>query len=350
MNLPPPAPESAPLKAFQAMAGGGPPAAEEVENIILALDQSSNLEHALAWLRDRALEPRWAPFRARLKAAVAVSRARRMSRWQTDPERRTLRVLFQVDGPAVGLHPPALAALLAKAILDAGLPLAMGLEKTPRPAVHLAHPLPLGCPGRAELADVGFTRAAGVPEAELPALLNAAAPPGLRFLSCDLVPNHASPAADLCRSALWRWACPGDRLASAREQVAAFLAADRFEWAKPGKSGGQKAIKQVEIRTLVLGMAWAGATLEFRTAILSGQAPNPQKLLAAILGAEPAEITGLERLGLELAEDPRLLHADRYQPKLHNMYEDAVLLEAGSHIRIVEGDDDEPLVLGGNRP
>ena len=347
--MPLPDPESAPLKAFQAMTGDGPPAEGEIEKIILDLDRSSNLEHALAWLRDRAQEPRWAPFRARLKAAVAISRARRMSRWQSAPERRTLRVLFQVAGAAAGLHPPALAAQLARAILDAGLPLAMGLEKTPRPAVHLAHPLPLGCPGRAELADVGFTRAAGVPETALPALINAAAPAGLQVLRCEPVPNHASPAADLCRSALWRWACPEERLGVARERVAAFLAADRFTLAKPGKTGGRKEIKEVEIRPLVRAMEWAGACLEFRTAIVSGQAPNPQKLLAAILGAEPAEITGLERLGLELAEDPRLLQADRYQPKLHNMYEDAVLLEAGSHIRIVEGDDDEPLLLGGGK-
>jgi hypothetical protein len=106
-------------------------------------------------------------------------------------------------------------------------------------------------------------------------------------------------------------------------------------------------VKRVEIRSLVETMAWQGPALEFRTSLPPGQALNPRKLLGAILGAEPASIVTLERLGLELADDPRLLQADRYEPKLHNMFEDAVLLEAGSHIRIVDGDDDEPIILGG---
>ncbi len=49
---------------------------------------------------------------------------------------------------------------------------------------------------------------------------------------------------------------------------------------------------------------------------------------------------------MELGEDPRLLQADRFQPKLHNMYEDAVLLGAEGNIRIVDEDDEEPIRLG----
>ena len=65
--------ESPLLKAFQDLTTGGPPPPGEFEGIIAALDRSASLEHALAWLRDRAQDPRWAPFRARLKAAVALS-------------------------------------------------------------------------------------------------------------------------------------------------------------------------------------------------------------------------------------------------------------------------------------
>jgi len=342
-----PEPSPAPLRAFHDLVASGPPGPEAIGPALAALEEASLLEHALSLLRQVGTAPAWEPFRARLKAAVAASRERRMNLWQVDPHRKTMRLQFSVTGPACRLHPPALAAQLARALLDAGLPLAMGLEKTPRPALHLGPPLPLEVPGRGEWADAVLTRGPGLPMAELPGRINACAPEGLTVLQCLLVPNHASPAADLCRSALWRWPCPEASLPLARASVEAFLAAETFGLDKPGKSGGQKAVKRVEIRPLVAAMDWQGPVLEFRTALPPGQALNPRKLLGAILGVEPASVLDLERLSLELADDPRLLQADRYEPKLHNMFEDAVLLEAGSHIRIVEGDDDEPIILGG---
>jgi len=54
----------------------------------------------------------------------------------------------------------------------------------------------------------------------------------------------------------------------------------------------------------------------------------------------------LARTAVDLAEDPRLLQAERFQPKLHNMFEDAVLLGAEGNIRVVDDEEDEPLVLG----
>ncbi|BDU73509.1 TIGR03936 family radical SAM-associated protein [Mesoterricola silvestris] len=334
-----------PLKAFQSLVSAGPPEPRGLGPVLQALEMEGQVEHALALLRQAG--PAWEPVRAKLRAAAATSRARRMNRWQTDPNRRTLRIRFAVSGTACGQHPPALAAQLARAILDAGLPLAMGLEKVPRPALHLAHPLPLGVPGRGEWADAVLARGAGTPLAELPGCINAHAPEGLEVLGCEIVPNHASPVSDLCRAATWRWRCPGELADRAAVATAEFMASERFEMEKSGKTGGQKGVKRVEIRSLVEAMAWRDGALEFTTRIAAGQAPNPQKLLGAILGVDPAAITHLERTRLDLAEDPRLLDADRYEPKLHNMFEDAVLLDAGSHIRIVDGDDDEPIVLGG---
>ena len=192
-----------------------------------------------------------------------------------------------------------------------------------------------------------LTRAADAPPAELPARINAVAPEGLAILSCQQVPNYATPVAELIRSASWRWLCPAGLRVQAGDRVRAFQDASTFELEKPGKTDGHKGVKRVEIRSLVEAMDWQGPALGFRTRVALGQAPNPRKLLGAILGLDPAAITGLERLGLELAEDPRLAQADRFEPKLHNMFEDAVLLEAGSHIRIIEGDDEDPIILGG---
>ena len=343
MTMVPDEPTTAPLKAFQEMVPAGPPAPAVLDALLLALEHASTLEHALAHLR-QVRDPRWEPFRARLKAAVARSRVRRMGLWQTDPRRRTLCLCFEVAGPSCLLHPPALVAQLAGALTGAGLSLAMGLEKVPRPAVHLGHPLPLEVPGRGEWADAVLTEDGG-PLLELPGRINAVAPEGLRVLHCAIVPNYASPVADLCARATWRWTCPPERLESAAARVAAFLATDHFEMEKPGKTGGQKGVKRLEIRSMVEAMTWRGSGLEFRTRITSGQALNPRKLLGAILALEPAAIVPLERLQLHLAEDPRLEQADRFEPKLHNMFEDAVLLDSGSHIRIFDDDDDAPIVL-----
>jgi len=182
-----------------------------------------------------------------------------------------------------------------------------------------------------------------VPLAELPALVNGHGPQGLALLHCAQVPNFASPVADLCRAAWWRFTCPARDLAQARERLDLFLGSERFEIDKPGKIQGQKGSRRVDIRPLLEACRWDGAGLLFRTRIAPGEAANPRKLLAAILGLE---IQDLVRTSVELAEDPRLLQAEKFQPKLHNMFEDAVLLGAQGNIRIVEEDDDEPIVLG----
>jgi radical SAM-linked protein len=256
-------------------------------------------------------------------------------------------VAFEARHPACGLNPQALSAALARAFLEAGLPLAMGLGKTPRPMVHLAHPLPLDVPGREEWADIGFFRAPELPVQELPPQVNGRAPEGLRVLRCAFVPNYASPVPELCRAAKWLWPCPAGAEADARGRVAAFLAADSFQLEKAGKTGGHKGVKCVEIRPLVESMAWGAEGLEMVTRVDAGSALNPRKLLGAVLGVEPAQVLGLERTGLLLAEDPRLSSPERFEPKLHNMYEDAVLLDSAPGVSLVEGDEDDTIVLGG---
>jgi hypothetical protein len=131
----------------------------------------------------------------------------------------------------------------------------------------------------------------------------------------------------------------------AYERFAAFMAAESFQIEKMGKVGGQKQLKPVEVRPFVLQMAWEGTRLLFTTRLSAGEALNPVKLMAGVLALEAAQIVGLVRLGVDLAEDPRLAAAEKYETKLHNLFEDAVLLESGTHIRIIDEDDDEPLVL-----
>ena len=340
-------PDAPSLLVLQQLIATGPPEAGAIPELLAGLAQEQHLEHALTVLRQARPDPeRWSGFLAALKEAVARSRVRRMSLWQVDPRRRTLRLCFAVRPPVCGLHPPALLAVLARLLMDAGLPLAMGLEKHPRPAVQLGHPLPLGASGLCEWADAVLREGPGMAPEALTARLNAHAPEGLRVLKGLIVPNHASKVSDLCRVGRWQWPCPEELLEAARERVAAFLASAVFEIDKPGKVDGHKAAKRLDLKPLLAGLTWDGAVLSFQTRIAPGEAANPRKLLAPLLGLETEAIQGLVRTEVELAEDPRLLQEDRFAPKLHNMFEDAVLLESGSNIRIIDEDDDPPLRIG----
>jgi len=344
-----PDPGSPSLLAWQRLLAGGDSEAAELEPILAELERERRLEHAWMLLKQARLDPgRWGGLQARLKARVDQARARRMQQWQTDPYRRTLRLRFSVAPPASELHPAGLLALLARTLMAAGLPVAMGLEKSPRPALRLGHPLPPGVAGGSEWADVVLLEGPRLPLAELPGRVTAGAPEGLRLLEFVQVPNHASAVAELCRRAHWRWTCPSAELAAARERIAGFLASERFEIDKPGKVDGQKGARRVDLRPLLEDPRWDGGDLRFQTRIAPGEAANPGKYLAAILGPGlgGAVAAGLVREQVELGEDPRLQREGRFEPKLHNMFEDATVLDAGERIRIVDEDDDEPIVLG----
>ena len=69
------------------------------------------------------------------------------------------------------------------------------------------------------------------------------------------------------------------------------------------------------------------------------------QLLAGILELDPSSIQGLTRERVDLSEDPRLVESGKYETKLHNIYEDAVLLEGGPHIQIEDDEDDEPILI-----
>jgi radical SAM-linked protein len=242
-------------------------------------------------------------------------------------------------------NPPALLAALAAAFACAGNPLAMGSEKRPRPIAGLAYPLPLGAEGLEEWADV--TLEASLEDSPTAALarLSSSCPEGLEILGIEPIPHYASPVAELCQTAHWRWPCPAGLLKEAKAKMAAFEESDKFQITKTGKVDGQKASKSIEVRRLVKEIRWEGSALHFSTAIEQGQALNPQKLIAGILGVPPEEAQGLQRLRIELKRDPKLDSPDKYAHKLRNLYEDAVLLETSSNIVLCDEDDDEPIVL-----
>ena len=341
-----PEPRLPALRAFrEALADGCLPG----EEMLSSLMEQGLMEQALAELKRR--RPRmgqqdpWHPVRVRMEAEVARARERRMHQWQLDPARRTLRFCMEVRSPVCGLHPPALQAALVQALLESGLPLAMGLEKAPRPLVRLGHPLPPGVEGLAEWAEAVLREPPPLPLAVLAERINAFCPEGLRILQVEQVPGHASAVLDLCVEAHWAWACPEALRRSAAERLARFEASDSYEISKTGKVDGQKQAKQVEVRHRILAMGWEGDTFHFTTRLSAGEALSPVKLLAGILGVEAQAIRDLIRERVVLAEDPRLTSDGKYETKLHNIYEDAVLLDSDPEPVPAEDEDDEPILL-----
>jgi radical SAM-linked protein len=242
-------------------------------------------------------------------------------------------------------HPPALLNTLASAFGSAGIPLAMGNEKRPRPLAHLAYPLPLGAEGLEEWADITLEAGLDGTAGDVLAHLARHCPEGLEILSLEPIPHYASPVADLCETAHWRWLCPSDQRKAASAKMAAFEKSGHFQITKTGKVEGQKASKSIEVRHLVKEIRWDGPALHFATAIVQGQALNPQKLIAGILGIPPEKVGGLQRCRIELKHDPKLDSPDKFAHKLRNLYEDAVLLEASPNIKLCDDDDDELIVL-----
>jgi radical SAM-linked protein len=256
--------------------------------------------------------------------------------------RRTLRVAFSVQGPMAGCRPPALLGSLVSVFERAGAKVALGSERRPRPMARLAYPLPLGVEGLEEWADVALEA-----DAAEPALgaLRAHCPEGLDVLHTEQVPHRASPIDELVEAAHWAWSCPDALFADAAGKMGAFEASVSFLLAKTGKLDGHKGAKSIEVRPLVLGLAWEGRDLRFSTSVVQGHALNPQKLLAAILGTGAEAPGALRRLRLDMRDDPRLLRHDKYAHKLKNLYEDAVLLEPGPSVRVLDDEDDEVLSI-----
>lgn len=304
-----------------------------------AIEEAGLAEEALDWVRAHRRED--AALRARLAPLADKAKARRAARVHLDSDRVLARARYAKDGASRLFSAADLHSLFSEVLRWEGLPLELDLGKRPRPLLTCAPPLPSGAAGDAEWLEVQLRRGAA-DEPGLLARLNLRLPAGLSLLDWNEQPAWASPVADLCEAAQWRW--PSDDPA-ASTRVAAFLAAEHFFLDKVGKIEGQKQDKRMDLRPLVLGMDWDGGALAFRTDLRAAPALNPMKLLGAILDRAPESITGLRRTGFTMAEDPRLKKGDRYTAKLKNMYEDAVLLGAASNITLVDEDDDEPLVI-----
>ncbi|WP_243315945.1 TIGR03936 family radical SAM-associated protein [Geothrix paludis] len=283
---------------------------------------------------------------ALLTPLAARAQKRREATWQLDTRRACVRVGYAKEGEAIDFDEGEVHAILLQAFRLEGIRLALDLGKRPRPALHLELPVPSGAGGLCEWAEVVFRVEPAEPPEALMSALNDRLPEGLRIHRWESHPPYASSLADLAEASHWRWTCPADRADDARKRTGAFLSATEWLWEKEGRIEGRKQVKPLDLRPLVMELRWEGDVLISTTRTRSSEPGNPLKIHAAILGLEPAALRGLMRQVLDLKPDPRLAQADRFEPKLKNMYEDAVLLGGGSNITLVDEDDDEPIQLG----
>ncbi|HEX9082987.1 MAG TPA: TIGR03936 family radical SAM-associated protein [Holophagaceae bacterium] len=335
------------LSAFRrAMASGNLPAAEP---LLPGLEGEGLLEDAFAIFREArrnmADSEGLQAFGKRLSERAMGVRLHRAASWRLDARRTSVRFSYAKRSLLLDFDSGDLHRLFLAAFRLEGLSLALDLSQHPRPMLQLGPPLPAGVGGEEEWGELVLRRMPPDPQG-LQTRLEARLPLGLQLRTWEEQPDYASPVADLAETSFWRWSCPPARAAEARARTEAFLASEHVLWDRAGKLAGQKQEKSVDLRPLVASLAWEGAILQFTTPMRAFGATNPLKALGAILGWNPEEIQGLVRTSLHLARDPRLAQGERFEPKLRNLYEDAVLLSGGSNITLIDDEDDEPLRLG----
>ncbi len=336
--------EPACLQALRTFIEGG--AAADLEPVLAAVRAAGLAEEASE--RVRSLRPETENQEAaktlalRLAPLAAAEQQRRAARWQLDTRRTLIRFTFAKETGALDFDDGDLHALFLQAFRLEGLLLALDLGKRPRPLLTSGLPLAAGLGSRCEPMDAVLKREPPEDSAELMTRLNGRLPEGLRIEQWMSLPGYATAPSELARLSRWTWKVDPGLRTRAEAGTAAFLQASTWPWERgPGKSE-----TPLDLRRVIPDMRWTDAGLDFTTRMGPHLAVNPLKLLGAVLGLEPADITGLVRTGVDYDPDPRLGQADRFEPKLKNMYEDAVLLGGGSNIVLVDEDDDEPTILG----
>lgn len=339
-----PSREPACLKALRTLVGGG--AASGLDEVIGAISRAGLAEEASERIRSLRAEVEnrdmVKALALRLAPLAAAAQQRRTALWQLDTRRTLVRFAYAKDAGVLDYDDGDLHALFLQAFRLEGLGLALDLGKRPRPLLTIGLPLSAGIASRGESMDAVLKREPAEDPAELMARLNLRLPEGLRVHQWMSLPAYATAPSELARLSHWVWTLDPRLRVQLEAGVAAFLEASTWPWER----GPAKSETLLDLRKIVPDMHWTDEGLRFSTRMGPHQAINPLKLLGAILGLDPSGITGLVRIGVDLDPDPRLGQADRFEPKLKNMYEDAVLLGGGSNIVLVDDDDDEPTILG----
>lgn len=318
----------------------------DIETLLAAIQSEELVEEAaeaLRSIRRGVAEPaRMELLTQRLAPLASKARQRRSALWQLDTRRVLIRWTYVKAAPALEFDDGDLHAIFLQACRLEGLRVALDLGKRPRPLLNLGCPLPADVGGLAESLDVVLRQEPYEGTPSWIARLNQRLPEGLTITGWDTLPVYASDVRELALASHWQWDVPTEWKKDVERKVSAFLTSTTWPWQRDlDPSSGA-----LDLRSIIPVMTWNGPTLAFSSRMGSFQAINPLKMLGAILSMEPSDIKGLVRTGVDLKPDARLGQAERFEPKLKNMYEDAVLLGGSSNIVLIDEDDDEPIRLG----
>lgn len=215
-------------------------------------------------------------------------------------ERFRYRLGFAKEGPLRWIGHLDLQTTFSRTLRRAKLPLWFSKGYHPRPKLVFASALPLGCSSGCELCDL-WLREELEAEAVL-ARLVAAAPPGLRFTSAELIIGRAPAVTTLVQSASYRVTLPPELVADAdakqalAARVEALLAAEELPRQRRGKD--------YDLRPLILALELEAESDALVCELMAreGQNGRIEELLDA-LELDPAAC-GKARTALNLEAPP----------------------------------------------
>lgn len=227
--------------------------------------------------------------------------------------------------PICNINPINLYYIISKILIEVGLCPAMSREKIPKPSICIGYPLPLGINGHNEWIEVVLRNPLTFPLSDLHTCINKYAPIGLTIKQCVHIPYNTMSITKMCHQAQWRWLCPHKLLITAKNKLDNFMKSDRFDIEKNAKLNGQKCVKSINIRPFISSYQWIDNYLYIQTPITAGKVINLCKILSIILELT-LPIANLERIAIDLKTNWQNISTDKTETKLHNMYEDAVVL------------------------
>jgi radical SAM-linked protein len=181
---------------------------------------------------------------------------------------------------------------LERTIRRAGLPLAYRRGFSPHPRLQLAAALPLGFTSRAEVADLWLEQP--LQGLEVLARMQAAAPPGLRFLEAQVAAADEPALQEQVVGAVYSVALSESPPADLGERVNSLLSATSFIRQRRGKS--------YDLRPLIGGLEVVRGALVIRLSAREGATGRPDEVLAA-LGLDPLSAI-IERTSLTFHTAP----------------------------------------------
>jgi len=184
---------------------------------------------------------------------------------------------------------------LERTIRRAALPLAYSRGFSPHPKLHLASALPLGFTSRAELADIWLEQP--VPESEILARLQQAAPPGIAFEHVQAVPTPEPPLQQQVQRA--------DFVARLESPLAPDVPQRLEALLKASSLPRERRAKTYDLRPLIIDLRLMPPTeIVLTLSAREGATGRPEEVLDA-LGLDPltADIT---RVQLTLDPSPEV--------------------------------------------